>query len=122
LHAICAVGNEHVYEPIWFWQRSASPSTWSWRTRSRPQLPNVVDDEPKQPMTQLDAIWPPMTMMKSRRHSQCSGHMRSIDAIWQLPSAAVKFADLVDGKVEGSRPDNKIQSPRSPRSAPIDEG
>jgi hypothetical protein len=32
------------------------------------------------------------------------------------------FADLVDEKVEGSRPDNKIQSPRSPRSAPIDEG
>jgi hypothetical protein len=39
-----------------------------------------------------------------------------------LPSAAVKFADLVDGKVEGFRPNNKIQSPRSPRSAPIDEG
>jgi hypothetical protein len=36
--------------------------------------------------------------------------------------AAAKFANLVDGKVEGSRPDNKIQSPRSPRSAPIDEG
>jgi hypothetical protein len=33
-----------------------------------------------------------------------------------------KLADLVDEKVEGSRPDNKIQSPRSPRSAPIDEG
>jgi hypothetical protein len=33
-----------------------------------------------------------------------------------------KFADLVDEKVEGSRPDNKIQSPRSPRSASIDEG
>jgi hypothetical protein len=33
-----------------------------------------------------------------------------------------KFADIADGKVEGSRPDNKIQSPRSPRSAPIDEG
>jgi hypothetical protein len=33
-----------------------------------------------------------------------------------------KFADLVDEKVEGSRPDNKIQSPRSPRSAAIDEG
>jgi hypothetical protein len=32
------------------------------------------------------------------------------------------FADLVDEKVEGSRPDNKIQSSRSPRSAPIDEG
>jgi hypothetical protein len=32
------------------------------------------------------------------------------------------FADLVDEKVEGSRPDNKIQSPRSPQSAPIDEG
>jgi hypothetical protein len=42
-----------------------------------------------------------------------------------LVAAAVgspKFADLVDGKVEGSRPDNKIQSPRSPWSAPIDEG
>jgi hypothetical protein len=36
--------------------------------------------------------------------------------------AAAKLADLVDEKVEGSRPDNKIQSPRSPRSAPIDEG
>jgi hypothetical protein len=35
--------------------------------------------------------------------------------------AAAKFADLVDERVEGSRPDNKIQSPRSPRSAPIDE-
>jgi hypothetical protein len=45
----------------------------------------------------------------------------SIEAIWLLLSAAVKFADLVDGKFEGSRPDNKIQSPRSPRSAPIDE-
>jgi hypothetical protein len=33
-----------------------------------------------------------------------------------------KFADIADVKVEGSRPDNKIQSPRSPRSAPIDEG
>jgi hypothetical protein len=33
-----------------------------------------------------------------------------------------KFADIADGKVEGSRPDNKIQSPRSPRSAPNDEG
>jgi hypothetical protein len=41
--------------------------------------------------------------------------------IWLL-SAAAKFVDLVDEKVEGSRPDNKIQSPRSPRSAPIDEG
>jgi hypothetical protein len=46
----------------------------------------------------------------------------SVEAIWLLLSAAEKFADLVDEKVEGSRPDNKIQSPRSPRSAPIDEG
>jgi hypothetical protein len=46
----------------------------------------------------------------------------SVEAIWLLPSAAEKFADLIDEKVEGSRPDNKIQSPRSPRSAPIDEG
>jgi hypothetical protein len=46
----------------------------------------------------------------------------SVEAIWLLLSAAAKFADLVDEKVEGSRPDNKIQSPRSPRSAPIDEG
>jgi hypothetical protein len=54
----------------------------------------------------------------------------SVEAIWLLLSAAVKFADLVDEKfadlvdekVERSRPDNKIQSPRSPRSAPIDEG
>jgi hypothetical protein len=28
--------------------------------------------------------------------------------------AAAKFADLVDEKFEGSRLDNKIQSPRSP--------
>jgi hypothetical protein len=49
--------------------------------------------------------------------------MNQSDAIWLLLLlAALKFADLVDGKVEGSRPDNKIQSPRSPRSAPIDEG
>jgi hypothetical protein len=33
-----------------------------------------------------------------------------------------EFADLVDEKVKGSRPDNKIQSPRSPQTAPIDEG
>jgi hypothetical protein len=33
-----------------------------------------------------------------------------------------KFVDLIDRKVEGSRQDDKIQSPRSPRSAPIDEG
>jgi hypothetical protein len=39
-----------------------------------------------------------------------------------LLSAAEKFTDLVNRKVEGSRPDYKIQSPRSPRSAPIDEG
>jgi hypothetical protein len=39
-----------------------------------------------------------------------------------LPSAAAKFAHFVDGKVEGSRPDDKIQSLRSPWSAPIDEG
>jgi hypothetical protein len=38
-----------------------------------------------------------------------------------LLSAAAKFVDLLDEKVEGSRPDNKIQSPRSSRSAPIDE-
>jgi hypothetical protein len=39
-----------------------------------------------------------------------------------LLSAAIKFVDHVDEKVEGSRPDDKIQSPRFPRSAPIDEG
>jgi hypothetical protein len=33
------------------------------------------------------------------------------DAISLLLLAAVKFPDLVDGKVEGSRPDDKIQSP-----------
>jgi hypothetical protein len=33
-----------------------------------------------------------------------------VEASWLLLSAAVKFADLVDGKVDGSRPDNKIQS------------
>jgi hypothetical protein len=42
--------------------------------------------------------------------------------IQPLLSAAAKFANLIDGKVEGSRPDDKILSPRSPRSAPIDEG
>jgi hypothetical protein len=36
--------------------------------------------------------------------------------------AVEKFADLVDENFEGSRPDNKIQSPRSPRSTPIDDG
>jgi hypothetical protein len=45
-----------------------------------------------------------------------------VDTIWLLLLAAAKFADLVDEKDEGSRPDDKIQSPRSPRSAPIDEG
>jgi hypothetical protein len=44
------------------------------------------------------------------------------DAIRLLLSAAAKFADLVKRKFEGSRPDNKIQSPRSLWSAPIDEG
>jgi hypothetical protein len=47
------------------------------------------------------------------------------EAIWLLRlllAAATKFADLVNGKVEGSRLDNKIQSTRSPWSAPIDEG
>jgi hypothetical protein len=56
--------------------------------------------------------------------------MNRLDVIRLLLSAAAKFTDLVDekladiadGKVEGSRPDNKIQSSRSPRSAPIDEG
>jgi hypothetical protein len=36
--------------------------------------------------------------------------------------AAAKFSDLFNEKVEGSHLDNEIQSPRSPRSAPIDEG
>jgi hypothetical protein len=46
-----------------------------------------------------------------------------IETIWLLLlSAAIKFVDLVDEKIEGSRPDDKIQSPRSPRLAPIDEG
>jgi hypothetical protein len=52
------------------------------------------------------------------------------DIVAAASLAAAKFADLVDEnfvylvdeKVEGSRPDNKIQLPRSPRSAPIDEG
>jgi hypothetical protein len=30
---------------------------------------------------------------------------------WLLLLAAIKIVDLVDEKVEGSRPDNKIQSP-----------
>jgi hypothetical protein len=37
--------------------------------------------------------------------------MDRLDAIWLLLSAVAKFADLVDKKVEGSCPDNKIQSP-----------
>jgi hypothetical protein len=45
-----------------------------------------------------------------------------LQVIWLLLSAAAKFADLVDETVEGSCPNNKIQSPRSPRSVPIDEG
>jgi hypothetical protein len=48
--------------------------------------------------------------------------IRRDDAIWLLLSAAAKFTDFDDGKVEGSRLDNKIQSPRFPRLAPIDEG
>jgi hypothetical protein len=49
--------------------------------------------------------------------------MQSVGAIWLLLLlAAAKFVNFVDEKVEGSRPDDKIQSPRSPRSAPIDEG
>jgi hypothetical protein len=49
--------------------------------------------------------------------------MRYVEAIWLLLlSVAAKFADLHDEEVEGSRPDDKIQSPRSPWSAPIDEG
>jgi hypothetical protein len=38
-----------------------------------------------------------------------------------LLSVVEKFADLLDEKAEGSRPDYKIQSPRSPRWAQIDE-
>jgi hypothetical protein len=46
-----------------------------------------------------------------------------VEAIWMLLlSAAMKFVDLIDRKVEGSRPDDKIQSSQSPRSVPIDEG
>jgi hypothetical protein len=49
--------------------------------------------------------------------------MNRLDAIrLMLLPAAVNLADFVDEKLEGSRPDNKIQSPRSPRTAPIDEG
>jgi hypothetical protein len=44
------------------------------------------------------------------------------EPIWLLLMAAAEFVDLVDGKVEGSRLNDKIQSSRSPRSAPIDEG
>jgi hypothetical protein len=50
----------------------------------------------------------------------CSLMMKSIWLL--LLSTVVKFADLADGKIEGSRPDDKIQLSRSPRSAPIDEG
>jgi hypothetical protein len=45
-----------------------------------------------------------------------------VETIWLMPLAATKIADLLDVKIEGSRPDNKIQSSRSPRSALIDEG
>jgi hypothetical protein len=48
--------------------------------------------------------------------------MNLVEIIYLLLSVAIKFADFLDERVEGSRPDNKIQSPRSPRSAPIDEG
>jgi hypothetical protein len=49
--------------------------------------------------------------------------MKPFDAIrLLLLSAAAKLDDLVDEKFEGSRPDNKIQPSRSPRSAPIDKG
>jgi hypothetical protein len=47
---------------------------------------------------------------------------RSIEAIWLLLPRGTKFVDFVDEKFEGSRPDDKILSSRSPRSAPIDEG
>jgi hypothetical protein len=43
---------------------------------------------------------------------------RSGCCCWQSQNLMI----LSTKKVEGSRPDNKIQSPRSPRSAPIDEG
>jgi hypothetical protein len=46
----------------------------------------------------------------------------SVEVIWLLLPAAAKFVDLLAKKVEGSRPDDKIQSPRSPRSVPINEG
>jgi hypothetical protein len=59
------------------------------------------------------------SMLMKIDHAEADG---SAEATWQLLSAATKFVDLVDEKVKGSRPDNKIQSPRSPRSAPIDKG
>jgi hypothetical protein len=49
-------------------------------------------------------------------------HIDLAKAIWLLLSGSRKFADLLDEKVEGSRPDDKIKSPRSPRSAPVDKG
>jgi hypothetical protein len=49
--------------------------------------------------------------------------MSRLDAIWLLLLlAAAKFVDLVNEKLEGSRPNDKIQSPWSSRSAPIDKG
>jgi hypothetical protein len=44
------------------------------------------------------------------------------DVISLLLSVAAKFSYLLDGKVEGSCPDNKIQSSRPSRPAPINEG
>jgi hypothetical protein len=49
--------------------------------------------------------------------------MEQLDAIRLLMlSTAAKLVDFVNEKVDGSRPDNKSQSSRSPRSALIDEG
>jgi hypothetical protein len=46
-------------------------------------------------------------MLMKIDHAEADG---SAEATWQLLSAAAKFVDLDDRKVEGSRPDYKIQS------------
>jgi hypothetical protein len=45
-----------------------------------------------------------------------------LDAIRCCRRQSQNLLILSTEKFEGSHPDNKIQSPRSPRSAPIDEG
>jgi hypothetical protein len=48
--------------------------------------------------------------------------MRGFDLLAAAVGSQKNLMILSTKKVEGSRPDNKIQSPRSPWTAPIDEG